>query len=289
MSKNTSFNSTKSINKQTEISIFSTEKKLVMGILNLTKDSFYDGGKYKNKHKILHQVKKMLDEGANIIDVGAQSTRPGAQKINAEKELNSLIPTIKLLKKTFPDIVISIDTYWSKVAEECVKIGADIINDISAGELDAQMFDTIASLQVPYIIMHMKGNPQNMQLNPEYKDVTEEIVLFFKEKIKKLEKKGVKDIIIDPGFGFGKTIEHNFKLLNNLNEFRKLKKPILIGLSRKSMIYNLLKQEPKDALNGTSIANTIALVNGANILRVHDVKEAVECLKITNFTLKENQ
>tara|TARA_Y100001968_G_C19259631_1_gene668625 strand:+ start:118 stop:987 length:870 start_codon:yes stop_codon:yes gene_type:complete len=289
MSKYTSFNNKKSFNNQTETSMFSTEKKLVMGILNLTNDSFYDGGKYKNKHEIINQVKKMLDEGADIIDIGAQSTRPGAQAISAEKELDSLIPTIKLLKKTFPDIIISIDTYWSKVARESVNIGADIINDISAGELDAEMFDTIASLQVPYIIMHMKGNPQNMQLNPEYKNVIDEIVLFFKEKIEKLEQKGVKNIIIDPGFGFGKTIKNNFKLLNNLMEFRKLKKPILIGISRKSMIYNLLNQEPKDALNGTSIANTIALVNGANILRVHDVKEAVECLKITNFTLKEKQ
>jgi dihydropteroate synthase len=254
-----------------------------MGILNLTEDSFFDGEKYKTKEDIINRCRKMLEEGATIIDIGAQSSRPEAQAISAEQELVKLLPIIKLLKNRFPNIILSIDTYWAKVAEECVKAGADIINDISAGELDGKMVDTIAELQVPYIIMHMQGNPSNMQENPTYKNVTTEIISYFQKKIKKLHTKGIKDIIIDPGFGFGKTLAHNYQLLNELGEFKQFGIPILVGTSRKSMIYKLLDNSPEQALNGTSITNTIALQKGATILRVHDVKEALECIKITTF------
>ncbi len=267
-------------------SIFSTENRIVMGILNLTKDSFYDGGQYINNQQIIYRCKTMLDEGATIIDLGAQSSRPGATEISSRNELKKLIPTIKLLKNTFKNITISIDTFWSNTAKECIQYGASIINDISAGEKDKNMFSTITKLNVPYIIMHMKGTPKNMQKNPIYNDINREISSYFEKKIKQLHELGFYKIIIDPGFGFGKTIEHNYQILNNLKKFKCLKTPILIGTSRKSMIYNLLETTPKEALNGTSITNTIALQNGANILRVHDVKEAVECIKIVTFAKK---
>ena len=266
--------------------IFSTEDRIVMGILNITKDSFYDGGRYINNQKIIARCKSMLEEGASIIDIGAQSSRPGAIQVSSRKELEKLIPTIKLLKNTFKDITISVDTFWSNTAKECIRSGANIINDISAGEKDKNMFSTITELNVPYIIMHMQGTPQNMQKEPSYNNITKEIITYFKNKINQLHKAGFYKIIIDPGFGFGKTIEHNYKLLNNLQKFKSLETPILIGTSRKSMIYNLLNVTPQDALNGTSITNTIALQNGANILRVHDVKEAMECIKITTFAKK---
>ncbi|MAM05455.1 MAG: dihydropteroate synthase [Flavobacteriales bacterium] len=259
-----------------------------MGILNVTNDSFYDGGKYVEEIQIINQVKKMLDEGAKIIDVGAQSSRPGASLSKEEDELKKLLPIIKLLKSNFKNIILSIDTYWSKVAEEAVKAGASIINDISAGEIDKKMFNTIAKLDVPYILMHMKDIPKNMQTDPNYDNVTECIFNFFKEKLKILENMGVNNIALDPGFGFGKTIEHNYILLNEFKKFKKLNKPLLVGLSRKSMIYKPLKIKPKNALNGTTILNTIALKNGANILRVHDVKEAVECIKISKLAQKNN-
>ncbi|MAU37125.1 MAG: dihydropteroate synthase [Flavobacteriales bacterium] len=258
-----------------------------MGILNITTDSFYDGGKYIDNDKIISRCRIMLEEGASIIDIGAQSSKPGSSQISSEEELIKLIPTIKLLKNTFKDIILSIDTFWANTAKKCVSVGADIINDISAGEIDDAMFSTIAELNVPYIIMHMKGTPKNMQKNPSYNDVTKEIVSYFREKISKLNKLGFYKIIIDPGFGFGKTIQHNYQLLNNLNDLTHLKLPILIGVSRKSMIYNLLGTTPQKALNGTSVINTIALQNGANILRVHDVKEAYECIKITTFAKKK--
>ena len=267
-------------------SIFSTENRIVMGILNLTKDSFYDGGRYINTQQIISRCKTMLDEGATIIDLGAQSSRPGATEISSRNELKKLIPTIKLLKNTFSNITISIDTFWSNTAKECIQYGANIINDISAGEKDKNMFSTIAKLNIPYIMMHMKGTPQNMQNNPIYNDINKEILSYFEKKIKQLHELGFYKIIIDPGLGFGKTIEHNYQLLNNLKILKSLNTPILIGTSRKSMIYNLLETTPKEALNGTSITNTIALQNGANILRVHDVKEAVECIKIITFAKK---
>ncbi len=279
--------SLKTKNIKSNSQFFSTEKKTVIGILNITTDSFYDGGKYIDNDKIISRCRIMLEEGASIIDIGAQSSKPGSSQISSEEELIKLIPTIKLLKNTFKDIILSIDTFWANTAKKCVSVGADIINDISAGEIDDAMFSTIAELNVPYIIMHMKGTPKNMQKNPSYNDVTKEIVSYFREKISKLNKLGFYKIVIDPGFGFGKTIQHNYQLLNNLNDLTHLKLPILIGVSRKSMIYNLLGTTPQKALNGTSVINTIALQNGANILRVHDVKEAYECIKITTFAKKK--
>jgi len=254
-----------------------------MGILNVTEDSFFDGGKYENEKQIIDRCKKMLEEGASIIDLGAQSSRPGATLIEAEQELIKLLPIIKLLKTEIPEIIISIDTFWSKTAKECIQAGAHIINDISAGEMDNKMFDTIAKLQVPYIIMHMQDTPTNMQSNPTYKNVVTDIVAYFKDKIDTLKAKGVEQIIIDPGFGFGKTLAHNYQLLNALEQLQQFEIPVLIGTSRKSMIYKLLDTNPQQALNGSSVTHTIALQKGASILRVHDVKEAMECIKITTF------
>jgi len=283
MRKYTSFKPSAAKNLKSKSTYFSTENAIVMGILNITEDSFFDGGKYTNEEAIISICHKMLEEGATIIDIGAQSSRPGAQVISAEQELSKLLPIIKLLKSRFSKLILSVDTYWAQVAEQCVKAGADIINDISAGELDEKMVDTIAKLQVPYIIMHMQGTPSNMQENPTYTNVTIEIISYFQQKIKQLQAKGIHDIIIDPGFGFGKTLAHNYQLLSELEEFKQFGIPILVGTSRKSMIYKLLDNSPEQALNGTSITNTIALQKGVNILRAHDVKEAIECIKITTF------
>ena len=258
--------------------------KIVMGILNLSNNSFYDGGKYNTNKEILKQVEKMIVEGASIIDVGAQSSKPGSNGISESEELIKLTQCVKLIKTKFPNAILSIDTYRSNVAEKCINNGADIINDISAGELDKNMYQTIARLQVPYIIMHMKGSPLTMQDNPTYTNVIEEIFTYFEKKIKILKQIGINDIVIDPGFGFGKTNEHNYKILNNLSRLKKLNKPILIGASRKSMIFKVTDKKPEESLNGTTIINTMSLQKGVNILRVHDVKEAVECIKITNFT-----
>jgi len=251
-----------------------------MGILNITTDSFFDGGKFLTKENIIKQAQKIEEEGAKIIDIGASSSRPGSTPVPEEIELERLLPTIKLIQKNTKNLKISIDTFRANVAEECIKNGAHIINDISAGEKDLKMFETIINLDVPYIMMHMQGDSKNMQVNPKYEDVNYDIISFFEQKIKYLNTKGFKKIIIDPGFGFGKTIEHNYEILKNLKKFRELNLPILAGLSRKSMIYNLLEISAEEALNGTSIANTISLLNGANILRVHDVKQAVECIRI---------
>lgn len=252
----------------------------VMGILNITPDSFFDGGKYKNETDILAQTEKMLLDGATFIDVGAYSSRPGAKHISEVEELNRIIPVLDLLLKNFPEIIISVDTFRSKIAKETVNIGAAIVNDISGGKMDENMFETVANLQVPYILMHMLGTPQNMQKNPVYKNVTQDLISFFAEQIHKLHQLKLNDIIIDVGFGFGKTKEHNFELLKNLSLFNSLDTPILAGISRKSMLYKTLDISAKEALNATTSANTIALLNGANILRVHDVKEAVEAVKI---------
>jgi dihydropteroate synthase len=273
----------KDTNINSNSSVFSTENKIVMGILNLTNDSFYDGGKYTNEKHIIERCKLMLDEGASIIDIGAQSSRPGATQFSSKEETKKLLPIIKLLKNIFENITISIDTFWGNTAKECIHAGADIINDISAGDMDENMFSTIAKLDVPYIMAHMQGIPQNMQNNPSYNNVTMEILTYFEKKIDKLHKLEFNKIVIDPGFGFGKSIEHNYQLLNNLATFKSFKLPILLGVSRKSMIYDILGVTSQHALNGTSIVNTIALQNGANILRVHDVKEAIECIKITTF------
>ena len=256
----------------------------VMGILNITPDSFFDGGKYKNDTDILIHVKKMLVDGATFIDVGAYSSKPGAIKISEDQEIKRILPVIDLLIREFPDIIISVDTFRSKVAELSINAGAAIINDISGGNMDENMFKTVAKLQVPYIIMHMLGTPQNMQKNPIYSDITHELISFFSDKIFKLHQLKLNDIIIDVGFGFGKTIDHNFELLKNLSLFKNLDTPVLIGISRKSMLYKTLDISAQEALNATTSANTIALLNGANILRVHDVKEAVEAIKIVNKT-----
>lgn len=256
----------------------------VMGILNITPDSFFDGGKYKNDTDILIHVKKMLVDGATFIDVGAYSSKPGAVKISEDQEIKRILPVIDLLIREFPDIIISVDTFRSKVAELSINAGAAIINDISGGNMDENMFKTVAKLQVPYIIMHMLGTPQNMQKNPIYTDITHELISFFSDKIFKLHQLKLNDIIIDVGFGFGKTIDHNFELLKNLSLFKNLDTPVLVGISRKSMLYKTLDISAQEALNATTSANTIALLNGANILRVHDVKEAVEVIKIVNKT-----
>lgn len=254
----------------------------VMGILNITPDSFYDGGMYKDEISILNQTEKMLVDGATFIDVGAYSSRPGAAEVSEEEELKRIVPVIELLIKKFPDIIISVDTFRSKVAKETISLGAAIINDISGGNLDSKMYETIAKLKVPYILMHMAGTPKTMQNNPTYEDVTKDLIYFFSEKIDQLHRLNISDIIIDVGFGFGKTIEHNFQLLRNMSLFQHLDKPILAGLSRKSMLYKTLDITAQEALNATTSANTIALLNGANILRVHDVKEAVEAVTLVN-------
>ena len=259
-----------------------------MGILNITPDSFYDGGKYKNEADILFQTEKMLNEGATFIDVGAYSSRPGAAHISEKEELKRILPVIDLLVKYFPEIIISVDTFRSEIAKKTIENGAAIINDISGGKMDEKMFQTVAELQVPYILMHMLGTPQNMQQNTVYEDVTKDIIRFFSEQIFKLHQLKMNDIIIDMGFGFGKTLQHNYEILSNLALFKNLDAPILIGVSRKSMLYKPLDITANEALNATTAANTIALLNGANILRVHDVKEAVEAIKIVN-QLRENE
>jgi len=255
----------------------------VMGILNCTPDSFYDGGKLNSDTKVLNHTEKMLNEGATFIDVGGYSSRPNALHISEENELKRVLPAIELLVKEFPGILISVDTFRSKVAKECVNSGACMVNDISAGMMDVDMFSTITKLQVPYIIMHMQGSPQNMQSNPVYKDIVHEIILYFSNKVNQLRALGINDIIIDVGFGFGKTLEQNYTLLNKLALFKTLNLPILTGVSRKSMLYKLLDTTPEKALNATTVANTIALLNGTTILRVHDVKEAIEAIKIVDL------
>ena len=256
----------------------------VMGILNITPDSFYDGGKYSDEKSILLQAEKMLLEGADILDIGACSTRPGADEVSEDEELNRLIPALKLVRKKFGETIISVDTFRSRIAHQAVNEGADIVNDISAGTMDERMFETVGKLRVPYVLTHIKGTPQTMQNSPEYKDVVKEVKEFFKQRIGRMEGRGNGRLILDVGFGFGKTTEHNFYLLNHLAEFKEFELPLLVGISRKGMIYKTLSIKPEDALNGTTTANTIALLNGANILRVHDVREAKEAIKIFNFT-----
>ena len=253
----------------------------VMGILNVTPDSFYAGSRGVTNGYILDRCQQILDEGASIIDIGAYSSRPNAQHISDEEEMSRLRTGLELIRKHYPEAIVSVDTFRADIARMCVEeYGVAIINDISAGNMDEQMFSTIARLGVPYIIMHMKGTPQNMQENPHYDHFLKEIFYYFSEKVQKLRDLGAKDIIIDPGFGFGKTIEHNYELLNHLEEFHLFELPILVGISRKSMIYKLLGTTPEEALNGTTALNTIALTKGAHILRVHDVKEAVETVRI---------
>ena len=253
---------------------------IVMGILNLTPDSFYDGGKYQSDKKILQQAEKMLNEEAEILDLGAMSSRPGATEISESEELHRLIPSIDLILKEFPSATLSVDTYRSEVAREAVAHGATIINDISGGTADEKMFETVGQLKVPYVLMHKKGSPKDMQKNPTYEDVTLEIFDFFSQQIQKLRSFDVRDIILDPGFGFGKTIDHNYELLQKTHVFQILEFPILVGISRKSMIYRLLDISAQEALNGTSVLHLVALQQGAKILRVHDVKEAKQTIKL---------
>ena len=260
----------------------------IMGILNITPDSFYDGGVFNSDKKILNQVEKMISEGADMIDIGGYSSRPGANEVNIDDERGRVIPAIELIKNKFGDTIISIDTFRSKVAKKAINAGASIINDISSGDLDPKMFNCVAKLKVPYIMMHMKGTPNNMQKNPEYENVIVEIVKNLSNKLFLAKKAGIIDVIIDPGFGFGKTATHNYSILKNLSFFKELGCPILVGISRKSMIYKLLDKNPENALNGTTCLNTISIINGAKILRVHDVKEAKEVITLTNFLNKNS-
>ncbi|MFA4851570.1 MAG: dihydropteroate synthase [Bacteroidales bacterium] len=283
--KNTFFSSQKTINCGGRL--ISLENPLVMGILNITPDSFYDGGKHKDMDNAMKHCAKMLEEGANIIDIGAVSTKPGAKEVTQEEEEKRLIPVLKKMTKEFPDAIFSIDTYRSSIARMSVDCGAQMINDISAGAFDENMFGIISELQVPYIIMHIQGTPADMQKNPVYENVVKEVITYFSEKVATLRKLGVNDIIIDPGFGFGKTVEHNYELLRNLEYFSFFGLPLMAGVSRKSMINKVLGTKPEDALNGTTVLNTIALMKGANILRVHDVKEAVEAVKLVEMTINE--
>lgn len=256
------------------------DEPVVMGIINVTPDSFYSGSRKRLSDDILLQAEKMVNEGAAIIDIGGQSTRPGSKEIGVEEELQRVIPAIEAISLRFPGGFISIDTYYAKVAVEAVNAGASIVNDISSGTLDEQMIPAVASLQVPYIAMHMKGTPGTMQQYANYGDVTVEVLDFFIAKIEECRLAGIKDVIVDAGFGFAKTIAHNFALLKNLSVFKILEKPLLVGLSRKATVYKTLGTTPEQALNGTTVLNTIGLLNGANILRVHDVKEAVEAIAL---------
>ena len=251
-----------------------------MGILNVTPDSFYDGGKYTGDKNILNQVEKMLQDGATFIDIGGQSSKPNAAIVTVNEELKRVVPIVGLIIKQFPKAILSIDTFNSKIAQECVENGVAIINDISAGNLDEKMFETVAKLQVPYIMMHLRGNPQTMQTLTDYDNLIKDILFYFSEKVAKARSFGINDLIIDPGFGFAKTTTQNFELLNKLDLFQMLELPILAGISRKGMIYKTLETTAEKALNGTTVLNTIALTKNANILRVHDVKEAVECVKL---------
>ena len=260
----------------------------VMGILNVTPDSFYAGSRMQTEIDITHRIEQIVGEGAGIIDVGAYSSRPNAENVSPAEEMERLRMGLGILRKVQHDAVVSVDTFRADVARMCVEeYGVAIINDIAAGEMDGDMFRTVADLNVPYIMMHMQGTPQNMQQNPHYDNLLKEVFMYFARKVQQLRDLGVKDIILDPGFGFGKTVEHNYELLAHLEEFRIFELPLLAGVSRKSMIYRLLGTTPQEALNGTTVLDTICLLKGADILRVHDVREAVETVKIVEAMKKE--
>ena len=259
----------------------------VMGILNLTPDSFFDGGRYfANIDDALRQTEQMLLAGASIIDIGGMSSRPGAKLISVAEELQRVLPTIEAIHKNFPQAILSIDTVRSEVARQAVAAGASIVNDISAGNFDDKLLETVADLQVPYILMHLKGKPETMQHKPVYENIVLEMVDFFQEKLEKINALGIRDVVIDMGFGFGKTLEHNYEILRQLQDFQLFDLPILVGISRKSMIYKYLNIKPEDALNGTTALHTFALLKGCQILRVHDVKEAVEVVKLVEMLQK---
>jgi dihydropteroate synthase len=258
------------------------EKPVVMGVLNLTPDSFYDGGTLLTEKDLLAKAEKHVKEGASILDLGAVSTRPNAAEVGKEEELIRLLPALKLLRKTFPNVFISVDTYRSNVAIAVANEGADIINDISGGTFDINMLETVGKLKLPYVIMHIQGTPQTMQQNPQYKNAVTDVFDFFTQQIKAAQQNGIEQLILDVGFGFGKTLEHNYELLAQLKKFEAFKFPLLAGVSRKSMINKVIGTKPENALNGTTVVNTLALLNGANILRVHDVKEALQTIQLVN-------
>jgi dihydropteroate synthase len=262
--------------------LISAEKPMIMGILNLTPDSFYTVSR-TSEEAIIERARLMISEGADILDLGGQSTRPGAERISAEEEWSRVELGLVAIRKAFPEILISIDTFYASVAEKAVRQGANIINDVSAGSIDPSMFETAGRLRVPYVLMHMQGEPQSMQNSPSYSNVVQDIIFFFSQKINELRKAGVKDILLDPGFGFGKTIDHNYSILSKLEEFKILECPLLIGMSRKKMIQSATGTDAENALSGTIAANTIALLNGASILRVHDVQAAKDAISIVHF------
>jgi dihydropteroate synthase len=281
MAEKNFFEPKQSLNIKGKLIDLSTPK--VMGILNITPDSFYSNSRTKSIDEALTKAAQFLKEGATFIDIGGYSSRPGAKDISTTEEVDRLVPVVESLTKEFPDAIISIDTFRAKVAEETILAGAHIINDIASGDMDDQMFETVAKLQVPYMIMHMQGTPQNMQQNPVYDNVLLEVIDYLAKKIELLKALHIHDVIIDPGFGFGKTTEHNYELLNQMEAFKIFKLPILVGFSRKGMIYKTLGTSAAEALNGTSVLNTIALQKGAGILRVHDVKEAIECVRLVEM------
>lgn len=260
--------------------LLTIDEPLVMGILNATPDSFYSGSRVQETDEVLQKAAAMITDGAAILDIGGQSTRPGSVRISAEEETARVVPAIKAIKEQFPAVFISIDTYYAVVAKEAVQAGADIVNDISAGDMDATMLATVAGLRVPFIAMHMQGNPDTMQQNPHYENIAKEVVDYFIAKTAQCKEAGIVDVILDPGFGFGKTITHNFQLLKQMEVLQLFHLPVLAGLSRKSTIWRTLNITADEALNGTTVLNTIALTKGATILRVHDVKEAVETVKL---------
>jgi dihydropteroate synthase len=258
------------------------DKPVVMGIINTTPDSFYSGSRAGGLNEVLSRAERMILEGAVILDIGGQSTRPGSEPVSAEEELRRVIPAIEAVAKRVPQAFISIDTFYAKVAAAAIEAGACIVNDVSAGSIDEALLSTVAALKAPYVLMHMKGHPQTMQLNPVYKNVATDVFDALNFKMAELIKAGINDIIIDPGFGFGKTIHHNFQLLKGLSYFRQLNRPLMVGMSRKATVYKTLQITPEEALNGTTVMHTIALLNGATILRVHDVKEAAQAVRLYN-------
>jgi dihydropteroate synthase len=262
------------------------ERPVVMGILNVTPDSFYAGSRINSEQELLEQAGRMIEEGAVILDVGGQSSRPGAVAISADEETKRVVPAIAAIRKSFPDVYISVDTFYADVAKASAHAGADMINDISGGLLDPRMLETVSILQIPYIGMHMRGTPATMQQETSYKDLITDLLDYFQERIQTYKQAGIHDMIIDPGFGFSKTISQNFELLNALNAFQIFQVPVLVGLSRKSMIYKTLGCSPEEALNGTTVLQTIALQKGASILRTHDVKAAVECIALVSCLSK---
>src|SRR5690554_4198652 len=283
--ENTLFNNNYSINIKGKLTDFSTSK--VMAVVNLTPDSFYASSRYAIEKDLLKKVESFLSEGADFIDIGAFSSRPDAKLIDEAEEEKRLLGTLEQLVKAFPEASFSVDTFRSSIAQKSVELGAAMINDISAGRYDPKMFETIAQLKVPYIMMHMQGDPDNMQQNPKYESVFTDVFKFFTERLAKLRQAGVNDVIIDPGFGFGKTLSHNYQILKQLSLFHHLETPILVGLSRKGMIQKVIDKKADEALNGTTVANTIAILQGANILRVHDPKEAKEVIQIVDYYQKQ--